>query len=95
MSTTQCFATERQLCGTESRTAREDTSASFQDLPGLRISLDKLSAKLRSKFGTGRYQIFLMQDTYSIRAPGRLSMVRFIVVRTDMYCCLPQCKQKR
>ncbi|KAK3368272.1 hypothetical protein B0H63DRAFT_488176 [Podospora didyma] len=45
-----------------------------QDLPGPRIRLDKLSAKLRTKFGPGTYKIYLIHDVYSIKVPARLSL---------------------
>jgi len=52
-----------------------DDHDDFQELPNPRVNLTKLSAILRSKFGIGKYEIHLMHDVYSIRAPGRLSLV--------------------
>ncbi len=57
---------------TQSTTA---DASPFQDLAGHRISLDKLSEKLQSKYGAGAYEIYLMHDVYSVKAPGRLSVV--------------------
>ncbi|KAK0621006.1 hypothetical protein B0T14DRAFT_241251 [Immersiella caudata] len=59
----------QQNANTRAYTAAADS----QDLPDYRISLDKLTEKLRSKFGAGAYEIFLMHDVYTVKAPGRLS----------------------
>jgi hypothetical protein len=47
-----------------------------QNLPGTRIHLEKLSVRLKMKFGIGSYEIHLMHDVYSIVAPGCLTTVR-------------------
>jgi hypothetical protein len=39
------------------------------------ISFEKLTAKLRSVFGAGKYEITLMHDVYTIKAPRHLSAV--------------------
>lgn len=47
----------------------------LQDLSGRRVSLFKLSAMLQSKFGSGGFEIYLMNDTISVKAPDLLSTV--------------------
>lgn len=46
-----------------------------QSIPGRNIDSRKLAAILRMKFGIGAYDISIMQDSYYIVAPRRLSMV--------------------
>jgi hypothetical protein len=45
-----------------------------QVIPGQNIDSRKLAAILRMKFGIGLYDISIMQDSYHIVAPRRLSM---------------------
>ncbi|KAK0723476.1 hypothetical protein B0T26DRAFT_706506 [Lasiosphaeria miniovina] len=59
---------------TQSRISADNLSV-FQELSQFRIDLDKLCAKLESKFGAGVCTIYLMQDVYTIKAPARLSIV--------------------
>jgi len=60
---------------TQSRISANNLSV-FQVPPQFRIDLDKLLAKLESKFGAGVCTIYLMQDVYTIKAPASLSIVR-------------------
>jgi hypothetical protein len=62
-----------KINGSEDQKRPEESA--IQELPGPRIDLTKLSAKLQSKFGTDRFEIYLSHDVYSVKAPGKLSSV--------------------
>ncbi|KAI0541832.1 hypothetical protein GGR58DRAFT_388502 [Xylaria digitata] len=44
-----------------------------QEIPARHISSTKLMAMLRMKFGIGAYEIYMMQNRFYIKAPGKLS----------------------
>ncbi|KAF1960284.1 hypothetical protein CC80DRAFT_590563 [Byssothecium circinans] len=50
-----------------------DISA-YQSIPGKTIDSRKLSSFLRTKFGAGAYDVHIMQDSYCILAPRKLSL---------------------
>lgn len=80
METDCCTVNDSQCMNTADIVQREEPALevhdpSFQDLPGPRVDLAKLSRKLKSKFGSGEYHIQLMHDVLRIKAPGRLSSV--------------------
>ncbi|KAH8766119.1 hypothetical protein F5883DRAFT_556568 [Diaporthe sp. PMI_573] len=49
-------------------------SRQSQDIAVRQIHPRKLSTLLKSRFGPGEYEICVVQNVYSIRAPGRLSL---------------------
>lgn len=51
-----------------------------QSISGRNIDSGKLSALLRTKFGAGAYDIHIMQNSYRVIAPRRLSDVSDSIV---------------
>ncbi|KAF2265197.1 hypothetical protein CC78DRAFT_208597 [Lojkania enalia] len=46
-----------------------------QAIPGRNINAEKLTAMLRTKFGIGRYDVYIIHNSYRIIAPRELSTV--------------------
>jgi hypothetical protein len=53
-----------------------DNELPTQSIAGRNIDPTKLKILLRTKFGVGSFEIQIMQNTYCINAPRRLSTVR-------------------
>ncbi|KAF1913081.1 hypothetical protein BDU57DRAFT_344374 [Ampelomyces quisqualis] len=47
----------------------------FQSIPGTCIDAGKLLALLRMKFGAGTYDMHIIQNSYCVAAPRKLSRV--------------------
>ncbi|KAF9735144.1 hypothetical protein PMIN01_06549 [Paraphaeosphaeria minitans] len=47
----------------------------YQTIPGKTIDSRKLVSFLRVRFGAGSYDMHMMQDSYRVIAPRKLSMV--------------------
>ncbi|KAF2253071.1 hypothetical protein BU26DRAFT_515451 [Trematosphaeria pertusa] len=64
--------------GTQCRLSEEHNNelpdlGSAQSIPGRHINPTKLTALLRIKFGAGTYEVQIVQNSYCIIAPRKLS----------------------